>query len=201
VIDPMEESNVNSLWGSTLSSGASWTPLTGVALGADLRYSGSVVQAGLYSAGPANQFFLDGDFDLLLDYDMVAKPPGQGHLVLGVRDPGVVMNIQTYDVERQQASDGTESYASMLGGVPNVTIPTTAMKGTLRITREGYKYTTYGDGNMVTTLIAQKAGRVAVTATAVLSDCALSDGGASCEWQPRFHNMRLQSGTIVNLPN
>jgi hypothetical protein len=75
------------------------------------------------------------------------------------------------------------------------------MKGTLRITREGYKYTTYGDGNMVTTLIAQKAGRVAVTATAVLSDCALSDGGASCEWQPRFHNMRLQSGTIVNLPN
>ena len=39
-------------------------------------------------AGPTAQFFLDGDFDMLVDYDLVSPPPGETHLVLSVRNPG-----------------------------------------------------------------------------------------------------------------
>ena len=40
------------------------------------------------------------------------------------------------------------------------------------------------------------------TLTATLNDCAQNDGGmTTCAYQPRFHNLRLASGTLVNLPN
>ena len=200
-IDSFEEGAVNPMWGATSSAGSSFAPIAGVGLGEHLRYSGSDARLGLYSVAPIAQFFLDGDFDLRVDYDLVSAPPGQTHLLISVRDPGAVMSIQTFDVEREQLSDGSGYYATMLGGVPSNMVPTTATKGTLRITRQGFNYTTYGDGQMVSTLIAQKAPRVAVTVTAALNDCSASDGGASCEFQPRFHNVRLASGTLANLPN
>ena len=68
------------------------------------------------------------------------------------------------------------------------------------MTRQQFTYKTYGDGALVSTLIAQKAPRVAVTVTATLNGCTTSDMGASCTYQPRFHNVRLASGTLVNLP-
>jgi hypothetical protein len=201
-IDSMEAAIVNPMWGATHTANSSFAPIAGVGLGEDLHYAGSVEQLGLYSVGPTAQFFLDGDFDLLVDYDLVSTPPGQSHLLIGVRDPGVVMNIQTFDIERETLSDGSNEYATMLGGVPSNMVATTATTGTLRIKREGFTYTAYGDGTMVSTLIAQKAPRVAVTVTATLNDCAQADGGMSaCSYQPRFHNLRLASGTLANLPN
>ena len=200
-IDAMESSAVNPMWGATHTTNSSFVPIAGVGLGEDLHFSGSVEQLGLYSIGPTAQFYLDGDFDLRVDYDLVSAPPGQTHLLIGVRDPGAVMSIQTFDIEREQLSDGSGYYATMLGGVPSNMVATTATQGTLRITRKGFTYTTYGDGQMVSQLIAQKAARVAVTVTATLDDCATSDGGTSCSYQPRFHDVRLASGTLVNLPN
>jgi hypothetical protein len=201
VVDGMESSVLNPMWGATKTANSNFAPLAGVALGEDLHYAGSVEQLGLYSVGPTAQFFLDGDFDLLVDYDLVSSPPGQTHVLIGVRDPGVVQSIQTFDIEREQLSDGNNYYATMLGGVPSNMVATTATHGTLRLTREGFTYKSFGDGINVSTLIAQKAPRVAVTVTATLNDCSTNDGGgATCGYQPRLHNLRLASGTLVNLP-
>jgi hypothetical protein len=201
-VDGMESSVVNPMWGATKTANSNFAPIAGVALGEDLHYAGSVEQLGLYSVGPTAQFFLDGDFDLLVDYDLVTSPPGQTHVLIGVRDPGVVQSIQTFDIEREQLSDGSDFYATMLGGVPSNMVATSATHGTLRLTRQGFTYKSYGDGVMVSTLIAQKAPRVAVTVTATLNDCATNDaGGATCGYQPRLHDLRLASGTLVNLPN
>lgn len=201
-VDGMESSVVNPMWGASMTSPSSFVPIAGVGLGEHLDFNGSVQQLGLYSVGPTAQFFLDGDFDMLVDYDLVSAPPGQTHLLMSVRDPGAVMSIQTFDIEREQLSDGSSYYATMLGGVPSNMIATTATHGTLRLTRQGFTYKSYGDGMLVSTLIAQKAARVAVTVTATLNDCATADGGgATCSYQPRFHNLRLASGTLVNLAN
>ena len=200
-VDAMESSIVNPMWGASHTANSSFAPIAGVALGEDLHYSGTVEQLGLYSVGPTAQFFLDGDFDLLVDYDLVSAPPGETHLVVSVRDPGTVQGIQTFEIEREQLADGSSFYATMLGGVPDATVATTATHGTLRMTRQQFTYKTYGDGAMVSMLIAQKAPRVAVTVTATLNGCTTSDMGASCSYQPRFHNLRLASGTLVNLPN
>jgi hypothetical protein len=199
-LDAMESSGVNPMWGATHTASSSFAPIAGVGLGEDLHYSGSVEQLGLYSVAPTAQFFLDGDFDMLIDYDLVTSPPGESHLVLSVRDPGAVQNIQIYEIERAQLADGSNGYATMLGGVPAKSVATTATRGTLRITRQGYTYTTYGDATQVSTLIAQQAPRVAVNVTATLNGCTTSDEGASCGYQPRFHNLRLASGTLVNQP-
>lgn len=201
-VDSMESSAVNPMWGASSTSPSSFVPLAGVGLGEHLDFNGSLQQLGLYSVGPTAQFFLDGDFDMLVDYDLVSAPPGQTHLLMSVRDPGAVMSVQTFDIEREQLSDGSGYYATMLGGVPSNMAATTATHGTLRITRQGFTYTSYADGTMVSTLIAQKAPRVAVTVTGTLNDCSAADGGgATCSYQPRFHNLRLASGTLVNLPN
>jgi hypothetical protein len=167
----MEAAVVNPMWGATHGANSSFASIAG-----------------------------EGDFDLLVDYDLVSAPPGQSHLVIGVRDPGVVQDLQTFEVEREFMSDGTSFYATMLGGVPSNMVATTATHGTLRLKRDQLTYTSYGDGALVSTLIAQKAPRVAVTAT--LNDCALNDGGMTTGgYQPRFHNLRLASGTLANLPN
>ncbi len=201
-LDLMESSGVNPMWGATKTTGSNFAPIFGVALGEDLLYSGNVALLGLYSAGPTAQFFLDGDFDMSIDYDLVSTPPGQSHLLMSVRDPGAVQSIQTFDIEREQLSDGSNYYATMLGGVPSNMVATTATHGTLRLVRTGFTYTSYGDGTMISTLIASQAPRVAVTVTATLNDCSNSDGGgASCGYQPRVHNLRLASGTLANLPN
>jgi hypothetical protein len=201
-VDGMESSVVNPMWGQSHSPSSSFAPIVGTALGEELHFDGSsgFEFDALYSVGPTAQFFLDGDFDMLVDYDLVSPPPGETHLVVSVRDPGTVMGIQIFDIEREQLADGSNSYVTMLGGVPSNAIATTATHGTLRMTRQGFTYKTYGDGNLVSMLIAQKAPRVAVNVTATLNGCTTSDSGATCSYQPRFHNLRLASGTLVNLP-
>ncbi len=203
IVDSMESSVVNPMWGASHSSKSSFAPIAGVALGEQLDWDGtsSFEYGSLYSVGPTAQFFLDGDFDMLLDYDLVSAPPGETHLVLSVRDPGSVQGLQIFEIERELRADGTSDYATMLGGVPPASVPTTATHGTLRMTRQGFTYKTYGDGQLVSTFIAQKATRVAVNVTATLNGCMFSDGGgASCGYQPRFHLLRLSTGTLVNLP-
>lgn len=201
-VDGMNSSVVNPMWGASHSPSSSFAPMAGIGLGEHLHFDGSSTFefGALYSVGPTGQFFLDGDFDILIDYDLVSPPPGEMHLLMSVRDPGTVQGIQIFDIEREQLADGSNAYVTMLGGVPSNSVPTSATHGTLRMTRKGFTYTTYGDGTMVSTLIAQKASRVALNVTATLNGCTTSDSGATCTFEPRFHDLRLASGTLVNLP-
>ena len=49
----------------------------------------------------------------------MSPPPGETHLIVSVRDPGTVQGIQIFDIEREQLADGSNAYATMLGGVPS----------------------------------------------------------------------------------
>lgn len=203
MIDTMDENAVSPLWGASTTSGARFQPLPNVGLAVVLQSAGGLEQGGLASeAGPSfpSQFYLDGDFDLLVDYDLgPTPPPGEAHLVLGVRKPTTLSGTTQYEVEREHGADGSDAYATMLGGVPPVTQPTTATHGTLELKRQHFTLTSYADGQLISTLIASEAGRSVVTLAAALVGCSDVDAG-SCSFAPRWHHVRLASGTIVNLP-
>jgi hypothetical protein len=202
-IDGLQNNLVNSMWGTPHSSGASFVPMQGVGLGIALSYSGAATAeyGSLVSEGATSPFYLDGDFDMLVDYDLGATPPpGVARLILGVRNPTTLSGTPVYEIERLHQADGSDDYATMLGGVPPVFVTTTATKGTLRLTRAGFMLTSYADGNQVSMLIAQSAGRLAITLTATLGGCTTSDGGSSCGYTPRWKLLRMSAGTLVNLP-
>jgi hypothetical protein len=203
LIDSFETATVSPLWGPSHTAGASFSPMPGVGLGIMLTSSNnSLEQAGLASEGlPTSQFYLDGDFDLRVEYDLGATPPpGHANLVLGVRKPTALTGPMQYEVRREQLANGSNSYATMLGGVPAVMQPTTATHGTLRLTRQGFTVNAYADGTLLSTLIAQEASRLVVTLAATLEGCTVSDMGASCGYTPRWHKLELLSGTLVNRP-
>jgi len=203
LIDSFEGTVVSPLWGASHTGGASFMPMAGVALGITLTSSSNTLeQAGLASEGlPTSQFYLDGDFDLRVEYDLgPTPPPGAANLVLGVRKPQTLTGTPQYEIRREQLGDGSNYYATMLGGVPPVMQPTSATHGTLRLTRTGFTVTASADGTLISTLIAQEAGRLVMTLAATLQGCTVSDLGTSCSYTPRWHKLELLSGTLVNLP-
>ena len=202
LVDALDGTSVSPLWGASHSSGAAFVPMPGVGLGVMLTSAGGLEVGSLASEGlPSSAFYLDGDFDLRVDYDLGATPPpGAANLVLGVRAPGTLSGTQQYEVRRQQLADGENGYAARLGGVPDVVVPTTASHGTLRLTRQAYTLTAYADGQMITTLISQYAGRLVITLAATLEGCTVADAGGSCGYTPRWHRVVLTSGALINQP-
>ncbi|MDB4969481.1 MAG: hypothetical protein JWN44_5170 [Myxococcales bacterium] len=203
LIDSFESAAVSPLWGASMSTNASFVPMTGVGLGVALTSSSNTLeQGGLASEGrPTSQFYLDGDFDLRVEYDFGATPPpGSARLILGVRKPQSLNGTPQYEIEREQRADGANYYETMLGGVPAQMVATTETKGVLRLTRQGFTLTAYAGATQVSTLIAQEAGRLVVTLAATLQGCTVSDLGTSCGYTPRWHKLELSSGTLVNLP-
>ncbi len=201
-IDSMEGGAVNPIWNATHTSKSSFSPVAGVGLGFMLAYDGTnkPESASLDSAGPSAQFFLDGDFDMLISYDLGTTPPGEAHVVLGLRDAAATGG-SVYNVERVQLADGTNQYASTLAGSQLLPLATTATHGVLRITRQGARYRSYGDAQAIGTVVGPSSGRVAVTVSGVLAGCSLGDAGnPSCAFQPRVFLLRLANGTLVNLP-
>ena len=203
IVDRFANNLVNGNWGASTSGGASFVPTSsglGMAL-ASTTTSTTPSLASLASQGPIARFFLDGDFDMQVDYNLNAStPPGESHLVLGVRKSDTVQGIPVYEVERAREPDGSEVYVTQLGGVPAVQLATTATHGTLRLSRVGFKLTSYGDGMQVSTLIAQDTNRLEVTLAGELSGCADADAGTSCAYQPSWSNLIVNSGTLVNQP-
>jgi hypothetical protein len=159
-----------------------------------------VAVVGLISQSAIGGFYLDGDFDLLVDYSFAGMPPpGEAHLILGVRKPMLVTGTEIYDVERARLADGSDVYRSQLGGVPPQDSATTATQGTLELVRKGYVTTSYADGKKLGAFGAPSEPRVEITLSAALSGCADADAGA-CAFSPLWIAARLQSGNLVNQP-
>jgi hypothetical protein len=199
MIDRFENNTVNTIWGrSVTSASVVFTPMQNVGLGISLTTNGATLEnGGLASEGPTAQFYLDGDFDVSVDYDLGATPPpGESHLVLGTRTPGTTGGTLHYEVERYHHDDGSDSYETNLGGVAKSGGSTTATHGTLRLTRVGFVLTSYADGQQISTLIAQNGDRLLLTLAATLSTCG--GGSGPCSYTPRWHLLNLASGHLVN---
>jgi hypothetical protein len=199
MIDRFENNTVNTNWGrSVTSSSVVFTPMQNVGLGVSLTTDGATVEnGGLASEGPTAQFYLDGDFDISVEYDLgAAAPPGESHLILGTRTPGTTGGTLHYEVERVHHDDGSDSYETNLGGITRSGGSTTATHGALRLTRVGFVVSSYADGQQISTLIAQNGDRLLLTLAATLSTCG--GGSAPCSYTPRWHLLDLASGRLVN---
>jgi hypothetical protein len=202
-IDRFDNVLLSGIWGASTLGNASFQPMANVGLGVSLTASDtSTAQGGLVSVSTIARFYLAGDFDVLVDYDFgPAPPPGEAHLVLGVREISGPSNVSTFEVARVHLADGTDDYQTHLGGI-DAHVPTTATHGTLRMTRQGLTLTGYGDGSKVSTRITSNNPRLALTMAATLQNCADTDGGAgsSCNFTPRWHLVRMNTGVLVNQP-
>jgi hypothetical protein len=155
---------------------------------------------GLLSQQPLGGFYLDGDFDLAVDYSFDGmSPPGESHLILGVRLPALAVGTEIYDVERARLSDGSDVYRSQLGGVPPQDTATTATKGTLELMRHGLTVSAFADGKRLGSFLATDGPRVELILSAALTGCSDADAGA-CSYSPLWISLRLKSGMLVNQP-
>jgi hypothetical protein len=152
--------------------------------------------AALSSLEPTNRFYLDGDFDLLIDYELLAAPPDASHVILNVRDPDQMAITSSYTVERERTAAGEDRHTAYLGGIPHVRVPTSAQSGTLELRRTGLTVQALASGTQVSQFTGAVAGRLAVFVNGTVEGCAADAGG--CTLSVRWRNLRLAHGTLVD---
>ena len=188
-VDTLEGAAGQALWAQTIFS----STLSESAAGAVVTNDGSSgpAFATLVSTATAGPFYADGDFDLRLDYAVIAAAPG-GSAFLRVD----LASGSFFEVSRGRALGGADTYAATLAGIPS-SKPSSEPSGVLRLVRAGNLVTAYGDGIKVGASTAGGPGRVAISVGAGVDGCAGADGGA-CEQQVTLHQVRLASGALVD---
>jgi hypothetical protein len=143
-------------------------------------------------AGPS-PFFLEGDFDLLVDYAIVGALPHDAHALLVLDNTPNDVNAH-YDIARESAPGGADNYSSGLGGVPPVKLSTADTSGTLELMRTGSTIQSLAGGTQVTQLVSATKARLSILLTVAIGDMC----NTSCTMSVRWSNLRLKSGTIVD---
>jgi hypothetical protein len=147
--------------------------------------------ATLASLNPGGPFFLDGDFDLRVDYLVSLLVPGT-HVALRVDSPDGTF----FEVARSRSPAGENDYTASLAGVASAHA-NNAIEGTLRLVRSGTALVAYGDNNQLQTSTAVGTGRAAIYLAAGIDGCFDADAG-SCELVATLHDVRLASGALVD---
>ena len=194
VVDTLTHAASNDLWARSASSASLHDDPAGLRLvvdgGADVAF------ATIASSNPIGDFYLDGDFDLRVDYALSMLPPG-GALALRA----TLRDDTAFDVRRARSSDGDERYATALLDAV-VHHATTAPTGTLRLVRVGDRITAYGDGVLLATADRGAAGRASISLTGIVEGCVRPDAGSAdagtCALQVTAHQLRLASGALVD---
>ena len=188
-IDSLSKAAEEGLWAKT-STGATLTDSTpGIYILTD-GVSGPAF-ATLSSLNVAGPFYLDGDFDLRVDY-LISLQSYATHVALRVDLPDGTF----YEVARKSSSTGSNTYAAQLGGLATA-IPAAVDQGTLRLVRTATTITAYGDADQVGKNLASGAGRVALYLSAGIDGCFAADGG-SCTLVTTLHDVRLTTGALVD---
>jgi hypothetical protein len=192
-IDPLTSgAGISTLWNVT-NQHATFVPgTTGLAVTVD-GTQGTPAIGGLGSFNPAAPFYLDGDFDLLIDYELVGTPPPNAHAILRVDNLKTGLN-GVYTVERQTTGASANQYSAALAGILPVSVATTATSGTLELKRNGFTLQAIADASMVTQFTGAVQDRLAILITAGLDSCA----GGGCSFTVRWKNLRLNSGSLVD---
>ncbi len=205
IIDSFDSKQLNPLWGQPMAGSVSYVATrTGLYVGAYAVGDGGVGVAGLSSLNTVAPFYLDGDFDLRVEYRLLGTPPADGHAILKVLSPNN-STIYSYSIERQRSLSTTDEYAARLNGIPAVTQATVAMSGTLRLVRAGATMQAWADGVKLAQYISATGERLAIfLTTAATSDgCAANAGsndGGVCAMTVEWHNLHLDHGRLVDRP-
>jgi|GEM_PF-3934039 len=205
IIDSFDGQQLNPLWGQPMAGVVSYTPTNmGLAVGAFSVGDGGVGVAGLSSLNTVAPFYLEGDFDVRVDYRLTGEPPADGHAILKALSPNN-STIYSYSIERQRSPAAVDEYAARLNGIPAVTQTTTAMAGTLRLVRVGATISAWADGQKVSQYVSATGERLAIflTTAATTDGCATSSGsvdGGSCVMTVVWRNLVLDKGRLVDRP-
>ncbi len=189
-IDKMTGGFVAGFWGVPTTPGASLTPTD-----AGFQFflappDGGVAIATVNSQAPVAPFYLDGDYDLFVDYALQGALPAGGHAILNVQD---VTPTGHFTVERENISGTGDVYGATLGGIPQVTMVTAATSGTLELKRVGAAVHAIADGTEVSQFTGASTGRVLLAITGALADC-----GPGCTATVVFSNARMTAGALVD---
>jgi hypothetical protein len=200
VVDRFANNVISGYWGTPIIETATLTPtLDGLVVQVAPGAGGAGVGALSSSAG-AIPFYLDGDFDLAVDYRLFDVLPPDAHAILRVSIGGT----DVYTVERERGLDGVERYRATLGGIQPVTRATTATSGTMRLVRSGFTIRAEADGQMLTQFTGATRARLPILVTLGLTQagCDVQGGarpdGGSCAATVVWQNLRLASGTLVD---
>jgi hypothetical protein len=185
-------SQVNQIWNGTIMSTTFAPSSSGLNVTPDSPDGGTALGA-LTSLNPAGPFFLDGDFDLLVDYELTGTLPPSAEALLQVNNPKPPID-STYTIERQTNGAGSNEYRAALAGIQPVTQGTAKTSGTLELSRAGFTVKAIADGTEVSQYTGDKGSRLAVLLTAGINGCA----GGSCRFTVKWRNLRLVSGTLVD---
>lgn len=193
-VDTFESGVVSGFW--NVAAGESGVvPLVGVGLELEVASDGGTALSALNSESPLGPFYLDGDFDLLVDWRLAAPPPPGAHLTLNLSDQSGTVN-GSYSLERERTTAGNGDFTAQLGGIAPVQIATTAESGTLELARSGFAVRALADGNLISQFTGASKGRLTVAFSAAVQGC-VSDGGA-CQLTVVWHRMRMTGGALVD---
>jgi hypothetical protein len=190
IIDPLTMAASQGLWEKT-STGATLSD-SGAGLYIVTDGVSGPAFAALSSQSTLGPFYIDGDFDLRVDY-LVSLPSNATHVLLRV-DVG---NGGTfYEVARRSASPTDSRYTAELAGLASM-VSTTNDQGTLRLVRAGTTVTAYGDAMQAGQITSASTGRLGITLAAGVDTCIAPDGG-SCTLVTTLKDVRLASGALVD---
>jgi hypothetical protein len=203
----LDPNMVSGIWSGTQSSASFFVPTaSGLEMIVDDSQTAPAI-AGLSSILASDQWYLDGDFDLLADYEIVGGMVADGHAILQVNNLKS-STLGVYTVERDQTPAGADQYTGTLAGITPVSVATTATHGTLELKRSGFMVTAIADGSAVTQFTGGVLDRMAVVLTTALDGPCALDGGApvdgsvpGCRLTVRWKNLRLASGVLVDRLN
>jgi len=194
-IDPLTTAAESGLWARTLVSSSLADGAEGLSISANGGQGPAF--ASLSSLNPVGAFYLDGDFDLLVDYEL-------GQLVHGGK---VSLRIDVasglfWEIARGRPVEAFEAYFGSLGGVL-ATLPSLATSGTLRLVRTGFQIAAFADGVEIGKTLSGATGRAAIYLAGGVTGCDTSDagspdGGSECTLQARLRNLRLATGVLVD---
>jgi hypothetical protein len=194
IVDDFDSNIVNGYWGKPTAGNASYDPMPGNGLGVVVATpdGGGASIGGLNSLAPVEPFYLDGDFDLLVDWKAAALP-NDAHVILTAQD-GTALGH--YAVERTRDVGGNDLYVATLGGIAPVSAATTATSGTLELKRTGATVQALADGAPISQFTGAGTARMSLILTVALASCS----GGGCEFEGVFHHARMTRGAIVDRP-
>ncbi len=204
-IDHFSSQAISDFWGMVLSPGAAFDPtLNGLNVVLDptvdggVGTDGGVTVAGLNSRVLTGPFFIDGDFDLLVDYALYAPLPLDAHVQFYVQ-ANPAGPVGTFSIERGRTSAGANVYSTTLGSSAPVPQASLQQAGTLEIVRTGSTVQAIADGQLLSQRVGAATTRLTLILTGGMTGCGGGvDGGARCRAAFAWKNLRALKGTLVD---
>jgi hypothetical protein len=190
-IDAFEGNMVAGFWATPASTNTVFAP-TSTGMQVALRRSGMTEFGTLASLAPIGPFYLDGDFDVSVEYRLTGDVPPDAQAMLALSTP-----TTTHSVERARLPDGSDVARALFAGVAPVAIPDSSTTGTIDFIRQGSTLEAIVDGVLVSKLTGAGTARLSLALTATLAACA-PDAGDTCSFTMVWHNLKMIGGALVD---